>query len=58
MRENNEKLQRETDAAFALASVLLNLLLLLVVAGIIWLTYAMLAQTDTIGLVLRETAWR
>jgi hypothetical protein len=58
MRENNEKLQRETDAAFALASVLLNLLLLLVVSGSIWLTYTMLAHTDTIGLVLRETAWR
>ena len=36
MRENNEKFRRETDAAFAFATILLNLLILLILGATLW----------------------
>jgi len=55
MRENYE---RESTAALAVASLLLNLLVMLVISGSVWITYSLLSEPNTIGLLLRETAWR
>ena len=56
MRENN--LQQESGAGYAVASFLLNLLVLLVVLGSFWFMYSLLTDTNGIGVFLRETAFR
>jgi hypothetical protein len=48
----------ETDAAFAAASVLLNLLIVLVLSGSFWVFYSILSRPETIGLMIRENLWR
>ena len=49
MRENNEKLQKETDMAFALASFLLNVLIFLVLCGSAWMLHSIIAQFNSTG---------
>jgi hypothetical protein len=56
MRENNEKLSRESDAAFEIATVLLNLLILLVIYGSLWMMQSILSQPNSLGVFLRDSA--
>lgn len=58
MRENNIKTQRESNTAFAVAAFLLNLLILVVVCGSVWLINSLLTDSNHFGLFLRETALR
>jgi hypothetical protein len=54
MRENNEKLKKETDAAFAFATLLLNLLILLVFCGAFWLMQFVLTQNSSLNALFRD----
>jgi hypothetical protein len=46
MRENNEKLQKETNVAFALAAFLLNVLIILVLGSSAWLLHSFVVQQN------------
>jgi hypothetical protein len=54
MRENNEKLQKETDAAFAFAVLLLNFLIISVLCGTFWLMQFILTQNAGLNALLRD----
>jgi hypothetical protein len=54
MRENNEKSQKETDIAFALASFLLNVLILAALCGSAWLLHSFIVQPNSSGTFLRN----
>ena len=54
MRENNEKFHKETDVAFALASFLLNVLILLVLCGGAWMLHLYITQSNSQGVFLRD----
>jgi hypothetical protein len=54
MRDNNETLHKETDIAFALASFLLNVLILLVLCGGAWMLHSFIAQPNSSGAFLRD----
>ena len=58
MRENNENILQETQAAFALAVLLLNLLILAAVIGLVWSLQLMLSPNSPLGAALGETIWR
>jgi hypothetical protein len=58
MRENNENIHRETGAAFALAVLLLNFLVLAVVVGLVWLLQLLISPKSPLILALGETIWR
>ena len=44
MHKYNEKSQKETDIAFAFASFLLNVLILLVLGASVWMFHSLIAQ--------------
>lgn len=46
MRENNNKLFQETEAAFAVAFMLLNTSILVALFTVGWLLYGLVAQFD------------
>ncbi len=54
MRENKDKSQKETDIAFALASFLLNVLILVVLCGGAWMLHSYIAQPNSPGTFLRD----
>ncbi len=54
MRDNNEKSQKESDIAFALASFMLNVLILAVLCGSAWLLHSVIVQPNSSGVFLRE----
>jgi len=54
MREDNEKSQRETDAAFAFATILLNLLILLIIGAAFWTMQFILQQNASLNALLRD----
>jgi len=54
MRDNHEKLPKETDLAFALASFLLNVLIILVLCGSAWMFHSFIAQPELSGAFLRD----
>ncbi|MGC2238167.1 MAG: hypothetical protein WA584_18585 [Pyrinomonadaceae bacterium] len=54
MRENSEKLHKETDAAFAFATILLNLLILLVLCGVFRLMQFVLTQNVSLDALFRD----
>lgn len=54
MRDNNENLHKETDLAFALASFLLNVLIILVLCGSAWMIHSFITQPDSGGAFLRD----
>ena len=54
MRENNEKSQKETDIAFALASFLLNVLILIILCGSAWMLHSLIAQPNSPGAFLLD----
>jgi len=54
MRENNKKFQKETDIAFAVASFLLNALILVVLCGSAWMLHSLIAQPNSPVTFLRD----
>ena len=54
MREYNEKSQKEIDIAFALASFLLNVLILLVLGASVWMFHSLIAQPNSGSVFLRD----
>jgi hypothetical protein len=54
MRENDEKSRKESDIAFALASFLLNVLILAVLCGGAWLLHSVIVQPNSSSVFLRE----
>ena len=53
MREKNENIFQETEAAFAFAMLLMNVLIFAVVAIVGWLTYSAFAQSNSLNALLR-----
>ena len=58
MRDNNKNILQETQAAFALAVVLLNFLILAVVIGFVWSLQILLSPNSPLSAALGETIWR
>jgi hypothetical protein len=58
MRENSENIYRETAAAFALAILLLNFLVLFIVVGLVWLLQLLISPKSPLIVALGETIWR
>jgi hypothetical protein len=58
MREKNENTFQETEAAFALAVVLLNILVLAAVIGFIWSLQLLISPKSPLITALGETIWR
>ena len=54
MRGNNEKSQKETDVAFAIASFLLNALILVILCGSAWMFHSLIAQPNSPVTFLRD----
>jgi len=54
MHGNNEKSQKETDAVFAVASFLLNVLILIVLCGSAWMLHSFIIQPNSSGAFLRD----
>ncbi len=57
MREKNENTFQETEAAFALAVVLLNFLILAAVIGFIWSLQLLISPKSPLITALGETIW-
>ncbi len=57
MREKNENTFQETEAAFALAVVLLNILVLAAVIGFIWSLQLLISPKSPLITALGETIW-
>ena len=58
MRGNNENTLQETQAAFALAVVLLNFLILAVVIGLVWSLQIFLSPSSPLSAAFSEIMWR
>jgi len=58
MSENNKTILQETQAAFALAVVMLNFLILAAVIGFVWSLQLLLSANSPLGAALGETIWR
>ena len=58
MRENNQTILQETQAAFVLAILLLNFLILAAVIGFIWSLQLLLSPNSPLVAALGETIWR
>jgi hypothetical protein len=58
MLENDEKSYSETDAAVAVASILLNLLIILVLSTGFWLCYSIISAPGMLGALSAENLWR
>ena len=58
MRENSENICWETEAAFALAVLLLNFVILIAVIGIIWSLQLLLLPINLLNAAPSETIWR
>ncbi|MDQ3747743.1 MAG: hypothetical protein M3367_01825 [Acidobacteriota bacterium] len=54
MRENSEKPQKETDMAFAIASFLLNVLILVVLCGGAWMLHTFVVRPNSPSTFLRD----
>lgn len=52
MLEKNRKNGRETDAAFAAAVLLQNILILIVICGFAWALRLMMSQSNSLNVVL------
>jgi hypothetical protein len=58
MRENNENTLHEIQAAFALAIVLLNFLILAVAVGLIWSMQLLFSPKSPLAVAIGDTIWR
>ncbi len=58
MRDNNENNLQETQAAFALAVLLVNFLILAVVIGLVWSLQLLISPNSPLSAALGGTIWR
>jgi|GEM_PF-3577876 len=58
MRDNNENTLQETQAAFALAVLLLNFLVLAAAIGLVWSLQLLLSPQSPLNTALGGTIWR
>ena len=58
MRDNNKNTLQETQSAFALAVLLLNLLILAVVIGLVWSLQLLLSPNSPLSAVIGQAIWR
>jgi len=58
MRKKNENTFQETEAAFALAVLLLNFLILAAVIGFVWSLQLLLSPNSPLVAAIGETIWR
>jgi len=58
MHEKNENTFQETEAAFAVAVLLLNFLILAAVIGTVWSLKLLLSPNNSLSATLGETIWR
>ncbi|HEX8369604.1 MAG TPA: hypothetical protein VF604_13755 [Pyrinomonadaceae bacterium] len=58
MRENNENILQGSEAAFAVAVLVLNFLILAAVVGIVWSLQLLISPNISLGAALGETIWR
>ncbi|MBA3633788.1 MAG: hypothetical protein H0W58_13425 [Acidobacteria bacterium] len=58
MREKNENIFQETEAAFAAAVLLLNFLILAAVIGFVWSLQLLISPNSPLVAALGETIWR
>ena len=58
MYEKNKNTYQETEAAFALAILLLNVLVLTIVVGLVWLLQLLISPKSPLIVALGETIWR
>jgi hypothetical protein len=58
MYKNKEMEKRETDKAFALATIMLNVLILLVLGSAIWSVQTLTAESGSLGVFLSEVGRR
>ena len=58
MKKKNENNLQETEAAFALAVVMLNFLILAAVIGFVWSLQLLISPHSPLGAALGETIWR
>lgn len=58
MRKNNKNFHNETDLAFTLAALLLNVLVLIVLCGSGWLLHSLITQNSLFNAVLNESMLR
>jgi len=58
MKKKNENNLQETEAAFALAVVMLNFLILAAVIGFVWSLQLLISPNNLLGAALGETIWR
>ncbi len=58
MRDNNKNILQETQAAFALAVLLLNFLILAIVIGFFWSLQLLISPSSPLSVALGETIWR
>jgi hypothetical protein len=54
MRENKEKSRKETDIAFAIASFILNVLILFVLCGGAWMLHSYIIHPNSSSAFLRD----
>ena len=58
MRDYNKNTLQETQAAFALAVLLLNFLILAIVIGFFWSLQLLISPSSPLSVALGETIWR
>ncbi len=58
MREKSENTFQETEAAFTIAVLLLNFLVLAAVFGLVWLLKFLVLPNSPLSAALSETIWR
>ena len=58
MHKKTENNFQETEAAFALAVVLLNFLILAAVIGFVWSLQLLLSPSSPLSAALGQTIWR
>lgn len=58
MYKGKESQKRETDKAFALATIMLNVLILLVLGSAIWSVQTLTAKSGSLGVFLTEVGRR
>ena len=54
MRGKNEKNKPEIEAAFAVAMLLQNILILAVMCGLVWFLHAAVTESNSLNVVLRN----
>jgi hypothetical protein len=58
MANKKDSEKRETDAAFAVATTLLNVLILLTIVGVIWMLQSITAYSSALHVLIGDSGFR